>query len=483
MTQQARHLAKILAILHARWQPHKTQALPIVKVFGQGAQSAQVECGRKWGKTEEIEYFLTRGGMTRPGGWYYFAPEQKQAKEIVWASGRFQKFIPPEWIGSINNTEMRITLCNGAFIKVDGSDNIEAYRGIEPHGAAYDEYKDFRPEFHRAFSPNFAVYQALLLICGTPPETDLEHYDQMVAEHKAAGCYFNFPSWANPHLDRDWLRKEKAKLYARGEGDVWEREYAARRVRGGKASIFPMFDPERHVRPHAELVAEIERDRHKLQWQVICDPGSASVFAVLFRAINPYTKKVYNLGEIYEKEQANTSVSKIIPRIKAMRDELFPSWAAHGIDWQQIYDEAATWFQTEAAQEPFNEYFFPTKKSLADKTQGLSYCKDQLLHGLTVFSDRCTSIIQEVHNYIRDANNKPVKAGDHLIDCWRYGNHAAGLSLAEEAEPKAKDPDQQKRFVTPESDFEARRREQGKLSVDDDLFIDQELMEEMGVYD
>jgi hypothetical protein len=214
----------------------------------------------------------------------------------------------------------------------------------------------------------------------------------MVAEHKADGCYFNFPSWANPHLDRDWLRKEKARLYARGEGDVWEREYAARRVRGGKNSIFPMFGPQL-IRPHAEVMAEIERDRHKLLWQVLCDPGNASVFAVLFRAINPYSKKVYRLGEIYEREQANTSTSKIIPRIRAMKSELYPGWEAHGIDWQQVYDEAATWFQTEAAQS-FEEFFFPTQKALNDKNQGLSLINDQHLSVLTVVSDRCTSYIQ-----------------------------------------------------------------------------------------
>jgi hypothetical protein len=121
LTTQALQLAKILSDLHRAWKPHPGQKLIIKKLFGDGAPAVMSEWGRKGGKTETIEYFLTRGGLTRGGGWYYFAPEQKQAKEIVWASGRLQKFVPRHYIAAINNTEMRITLTNGSFIKVDGS--------------------------------------------------------------------------------------------------------------------------------------------------------------------------------------------------------------------------------------------------------------------------------------------------------------------------------------------------------------------------
>jgi hypothetical protein len=473
LTTQALQLAKILSDLHRAWKPHPGQKLIIKKLFGDGAPAVMSEWGRKGGKTETIEYFLTRGGLTRGGGWYYFAPEQKQAKEIVWASGRLQKFVPRHYIAAINNTEMRITLTNGSFIKVDGSDNFDSYRGIEPHGSAYDEFKDFRPEFHGAYSPNFAVHKAPLLICGTPPERDLEHYDAMIAELRALGCYFNFPTWINPTIDRDWLRAKKISLYRAGDGDQWEREYAAKRVRGGKNSIFPMWD-DKFVRPHAEILAELYPDRHKLLWQVGCDPGNATVFGVLFRAFNPYTKKVYYLDEIYEREQAKTSTSMIVPRIKAMRDELFPSWEAFGITWQQVYDEAATWFQTEAANS-FDEFFFPTSKHLSDKNEGLSLMKDQMLSGLTVVSDRVIHFRNEIINYMRDMNGKPVKAGDHLIDVSRYLNAAAGLSLAKEEEPPKPDLETSRRTVTPEQDHWSQQREGGRLGVDEDLFVDHDL--------
>jgi hypothetical protein len=182
MTVEARQLAKIIGDLNARWTPHPTQQLVLNALFRDLAPVVFNESGRKWGKTDLICYFLWRRALTIPGGHYYFAPEQKQAKEILWASNRLQTFGPAGYIdGKPNETEMRIWLTNGSFIKVDGSDNFNAYRGIEPHSAVYDEFRDFRPEFHKVMGPNLAPHEAQLLICTTPPELlELDHYDGML---------------------------------------------------------------------------------------------------------------------------------------------------------------------------------------------------------------------------------------------------------------------------------------------------------------
>lgn len=469
MTDSARQLAKIISDLNSRWQPHPAQQQILNAIFRDNEPVVFDECGRKKGKTEQLCYVLWRRAMTVVGGHYYFAPEQKQAKEIVWANLRLQHFGPQEYVAAINNTEMRITLTNGAFIKVDGSDNFNAYRGIEPHTAVYDEYRDFRPEFHQVMGPNLGVYRAPLLICSTPPEQmQLAHYDGMVATLVKDRSYFNNPTWVNPHISKDWLEKEKAKLYTRGEGDIWEREYGARRVRGGSNSIFPMFDPAKHVWPHAGVMEAVRRDRKKLIWQVVCDPGNSTVFAVLFRAINPYTRVTYSLGEIYERNQGETSTSRIVPRIQAMKEALCPGYEAYGIEWDQFYDEAATWFAVEA-QNSFDETFVATQKSMSDINEGLSLIKDQMLHGLTVISDQCRDLIREYENFIRDpANGKPRKdCDDHLVDATRYSNAMAGVDLRPEREPEEPDPSDRPRFKTPEQDLRDSREADDFTGLDD----------------
>jgi hypothetical protein len=414
------------------------------------------ENGRKWGKTEVIAYYLWRRALTVPGGHYYFAPEQKQAKEIIWASDRIQKFGPQEYIdGKPNDTEMRIWFKNGSFIKIDGSDNFSSHRGTEPHTLVYDEFLDFRPEFHTIMDPNRLPHKAPLLIFTTPPNRDIEHYDGMKSSLKLGVDYFNFPSWMNPHVDRGWLKAKKAELYARGEGDVWEREYGAKKVRGGKDSIFPMYSRKTHVKPFKAVMEEIFRDRKRLLWQVICDPGNATCFAVLFRAINPYTRHVYRLAEIYETNQAETSTSRIVPRIRAIREELYPDAEAHGNEWEQLYDEAATWFATEALIS-FGEVFSPTSKGTRDIDEGLSLLKDQMLYGLTTITDRCINLGKEIENFVRDPKTgKPRKdCQDHLIDCDRYGNDFAGIDLAPEVEPVTPDQDMAPRFKSPQQDLD-----------------------------
>jgi hypothetical protein len=458
----------VIGDLNACWTPHAAQHTVLNALFLHCFQFVFNESGRKWGKTAVINYFLWRRAMTVPGGHYYLAPEQKQAKEILWASGRLQKFGPESYIDDVNNTEMRIRFKNGSFIKVDGSDNYDSYRGIEPHSAVYDEFRDFRPEFHQAMGPNLSVYKAPLLICSTPPEVDVEHYEAMKLDLEAGKDLFNYPSWSSPYFDRDWGRKEKRKLYLRGEGDVWEREYGARKVRGGSKAIFPMFS-RAYVKPHQEIMEELRRDRRKLIWQVIADPGNATVFCVLFRAINPFTKKVYRLGEIYEREQSQTSTSRIWPRIQAMKEELCPAHEALGIEWEQLYDEAATWFATEALAS-FDDHWTPTSKGTRDINSGLSLIKDQMLAGLTVISDRCINFIRESENYIKDKNGKPSKeCDDHAIDCDRYGNDYAGVNLAPEMEPLAPDPDDLPRFKTPDQDEAEDRLGRGDFDLLEDF--------------
>jgi hypothetical protein len=144
-----------------------------------------------------------------------------------------------------------------------------------------------------------------------------------------------------------------------------------------------------------------------------------------------------------------------MPRVIAMREELFPDWEVNGIEWEQLYDEAGTWFATESLNS-FGEHWTPTQKALRDINQGLSLQKDQMLHGLTAISDRCINFSSETKNFIKDPKTgKPHKGcQDHAIDCDRYGNDFAGIDLTIEKEPDEKDPDFAPRFKTPEEDLD-----------------------------
>jgi hypothetical protein len=312
---------------------------------------------------------------------------------------------------------MRITLSNGSFIKLDGSDNFDAYRGIEPHMVVFEEFKDFRPEFYNAMEPNLIVHDAPLIIIGTPPINDCQFTD-VAAEcrNDPTKFYIEEPSENNPHISKAWLDKKKAELIARGEEDVWQREYMGKYVKGGSSKIFPMIT-DSIMRPHAVVMAEIRKDIRKLKKYVMADPAGATVFGVLFTMINPYTKVIYMVDEIYESRQGLMTVDSVGSRIIKKRDELW--FPRSDDDWHFGHDEAATWWANELADR-FNINSMPTSKSQHKKEDGLSLIKDIMLYNKLVISDRCVKAFWELDNYIKDSHGKIPKVNDHQIDNFRY---------------------------------------------------------------
>ncbi len=424
-------IARGLKALHARWTPHSAQVEIGRALLGERKKEVFAQCGRNLGKSELTGYLMWRWAWTFPGSEnYYFSPYMKQSREIMWASRRIQEFGPKEWITKINEQEMRIYFQNGSFIKLDGSDNVEAYRGVKPKGlTVFDEFKDFRPEFYEAYDPNRAAHDTPLFIIGTPPEFECQftHVANSWSQDPNK-AFFKFPTSANPHISRDWLEKKKAELYSRGEGDKWEREYMAEFVRGGASRIFPMLNSSLQVLPHTVMLHRIAKDRRKLSWYAWADPAGASCFAVLFVAINPYTREVFVLDEIYETSQAEMTVIKIGERIQSIVAELAPK-----AEWRYGYDEAEAWFRNEMLNH-FELPFEPTSKAKHDKLSGLSLIKDMLLKGKLYISDRCKKLFWEMDQYRKDSNGRIPKLNDHAIDCLRYVLDADHYALTESVE-------------------------------------------------
>ncbi len=446
---------RLIQGLHAKWVPHEGQIRIGQALFRDGCKEIFGQLGRNWGKTEFLAYALWRWAQSNPGSEnYYFTPYMKQSREILWASNRLQGFGPSEWIdGKPNDTEMRLRFKNGSFIKVDGSDNVESYRGVKPRGlSVLDEFKDFRPEFYVAYEPNRGAYQSPILIMGTPPDRECQFID--IAKDFASNPhkkFFKGPSHENPHISREWLENMRKQLIARGEEDVWQREYLAEFVPGGVSKIFPMLAPI-HRKDHTEIMRSFGKDMRKLDFVVVADPAAATTFAVLFLIINPNTKHIYCVDEIYETDQAHMSVMEIGKRIQEIKRSINPD-----AEWLQIYDEAERWFANEMLDH-LGESFLPTQKARHAKESGLSIIKDILLsNGMTV-SSKCEKLYWEMDNYFKDRNGKIPKMNDHLIDCLRYGLAAMHYNLNPIEDPVIEDADR-KRGYRIEDDFPSEFRQ------------------------
>lgn len=434
-----------------------------IAYFVRGLKKIFVRCGRKFGKTELACYILYRIAMSAPNQHcYYIAPTYKQARELVWENGRLPNFLKKmssKYIESISETDNRITFKNGSFIKIDGSENYEAYRGINPHAIVYDEFKDFHPKFHEGMEPNLATFEAPIFIFGTPPNTDDHPFCRVEEgfEIDEEGAVFKMPTNTNPHIRQKWLDNMEKILTARGEWHVWMREYMAEIVPSGALNIFPMLKAPKaepnggkllghteHVRPYEELIERVRRHPKDFTYHAVYDPASTSCFAVLFAVVHKQTKQVLCLREIYAKDKSETSAKKIWPRAWAIKESIVKrrDW------WRDVYDYAAAWFQNEIQNE-YREGMIMCTKDLKDKEVKLSSIKDFLNEGLFLISDQCPKLVWEMRNYATDEDNKIPKKNDHLIDCVRYLFNDACLHTI----PKVKMVRIEDQRIVPEDDL------------------------------
>ena len=423
-----------------------------------------MRCGRKFGKSELAIYVLYRWAGTIPNGQFYFiAPYYNQAAELIWHPGRIKNFLGvhrDKYIESIQESDRRIVFKNGSFIKLLGSDNFEAGRGLNPDGAVYDEFKDHDYRFHQGFEDNLMAKDAPLLVVGTPPET-FDHFFVRMEEsvkQDRLGAYFKMPTWRNPHIKPETIQRSKDAAIAKGEWAKYMREIEAEIVPGGSNSIFPMFEiprydekgnlvgESRHVKDGTKLRKMVGIHYKDYDYYWISDPGSTSCFAALFVAVHRGTKQVIVLDEIYETDKKKTSTKQIAPRAFEKMAKIVPMEL-----FFKGYDHAAAWF----ANEMSNEYgigLIPCRKAYGqdEKEAQLSVIKDFLLADLYIVSNECKNHISEMAAYATDENGKIPKKNDHTIDCSRYLCTAANLHSV----PKNR----------------ASRDEDARIIVDDDFY-------------
>ena len=440
--------AQVIEPLHAHLKqehverfPHKGQQRVIQAFFKARKRVMQLQCGRNFGKTEVICYIAWRYALENPGAHIYIiAPTRKQGRDIYWLPKRLQLYGPQSVIEEHRDSEFRTVFKNGSWIIVDGCDNIDALRGIKPHLCIYEEFQNHTKEFDLAvMRPNLAAKRSQLIAIGTPPDKKCYYLEfreeilEMVGRQHPDYYYLELPTWTNPNIDRDWLKNERDRLFRKGEHALWEREYAGRYVPGGVNAVFPMYGTSRDhmLKSPSTLKHVLEREGRRLRWYCAIDPAQ-SCFAALLFAINPHTSQVFVVDEIYEKDRALTSTSKIWPRIRQMGQK----WAG---DWENVTyvcDEAASWFRNEVIDK-YDVPISPTKKASRSKRDDISILKDLMIEEQRCFiSKHCTNLDAELINYHTDENGKYIDGDDHLIDCWRYGIRFAGYSVQADVQPE-----------------------------------------------
>ncbi len=458
LTQLANY-ADALDELHKVFTPHAKQLEPARDLFFGGTKDLFLCLGRRSGKSSLMCYFAVRWALTRARSQIYIvAPQLNSGREIMLASGLLPNMVPRKYFQDHHKAEGRVTLTNGSFIRIMGADDPDTLRGIKCSLLLVDEVKDLKPEVLDILSPTRIDEDAPQVLSGTPPETAEHSFWELVktAKETPGHKYYHGTSYDNPHLKKELIDKERAKFEKRGDLDVFMREYMAQYVPGGKRAVFPMLTDE-HFVPYAKLYGRIYRNQE--QWKFYCtlDPGTAACFAAGVFAVNPYKGLVYFMDEVYEQQQAETSIGRIWPKIKARMRELY--WPERTTDeqWTVTVDEAASWARNELLDQ-FDTPSFPTTKAQHRKSDGISLIKDLLRTHKLVFSDRIVSARREMLAYMLDKQGNYVKKDDHQIDVLRYTLAAAHYTFNETDAPQQQEElpeDERKAVYTIEDDMRA----------------------------
>ncbi|MCK9370517.1 hypothetical protein M0R04_11455 [Candidatus Dojkabacteria bacterium] len=421
---------------------HDGQIEVLSHLYNKNKNFIMMPCGRKFGKSEVATYALWKRAMFYPGSaCYYVVPEGNHGRQFIWDNHRLQNFLEEDskkYIKSAKNVEMLLTFKNGSYIKVLGSENFGVANGLDPHFAVYDEFKLFHPRWHTDFAPNLTANAAPLIIIGTLPTPGDSNSDQYYEVLKSAKNSKNSAvlfktTFDNPIMcvspQKEAVEEQIQQLMDRGEEDVVQREYYSKIIPGGKRSIFPMFSVAKHVIPHQDILEHIKKDYSRLEPILSVDPGSSTVFGGLFCLLNRYSGCFYIVDELYQKTQAETSCSVVLPLIRSKCTLITPRLSLEE-DWLKVSDDAAVWFMNEAINDLKPLHFFPAQKFKGTRDEGFSLIKDMLIHGKLIISDKCINLINEIIGYAVDSQGKiSNKIPDHNIDSLRYALIASNYTF------------------------------------------------------
>lgn len=121
----------------------------------------------------------------------YIAPFRGQAKQVAW--DYLKHFTTPIPGRSINESELMLTLPNGAVIRLFGADNPDALRGLYFDGVVMDEVAQMKPEvWQEIVRPALADRNGWAVFIGTPKGQNLfaQLYELARREQKAGN-----PDW------------------------------------------------------------------------------------------------------------------------------------------------------------------------------------------------------------------------------------------------------------------------------------------------
>lgn len=179
--------------------------------------------GRRWGKSYfSLIYLLHKPFKANERRWIVF-PTYRQAKMVSW---NILKNIFANKEVRINETELSITLDNGAKIELKGADKPDSLRGVSTTMVVLDEYSYMKENvWGEIIQPTLAETQGSALFVGTPTGVQNHFYDLFV---KGQSNKSDYKSWQFTTIEGGFISAEEIENAKKNlDKRTFEQEYLA----------------------------------------------------------------------------------------------------------------------------------------------------------------------------------------------------------------------------------------------------------------
>ena len=188
----------------------------------------------------------------------YIAPFYSQAKDVAWTY--LKQFAAPfiQHQSDIRESDLSVTLINGARIRLYGADNPDALRGIYLDGVILDEFGDCRPSlWAEVILPTLADRKGWAIFIGTPKGKN--HFYDIYQRSIQEPNWFSLTLKANDTgiLDQEEIQELKGQMSEDQFAQEFECDFTAAVLgtyyaniiadlekRDQIASNAPTYDPE-----------------------------------------------------------------------------------------------------------------------------------------------------------------------------------------------------------------------------------------------
>ena len=244
-----------------RWYPlidHPTQ----LKLANDDKRIKVVPAGRRSGKTERAKRKVVKEAMKNPGCAYFIAaPTRDQVKKIYWDDIKRLCFASVLAASNVSESNLKITLLNGASITLIGLDKPQRIEGILWAGGVVDEIADVKdtawPENIApaldTFNPERPDYRPWCWLIGVPD--GLNHYYELAEYARTSGDdEWGFYTWHSADiLPKDVIEAAKRRMSLRQFRQEYEASFET-----ATGKIYEDYSSDNYtddtIEPHEQLL-------------------------------------------------------------------------------------------------------------------------------------------------------------------------------------------------------------------------------------